>query len=181
MFTPQALRISTYLRERYRLVSDSPAGHSLTVLQLFLERTKTGRDEQFVAAFGVLAAAAGLPVRISLGFDTEVDPDGGTVARSDDVLAWPEIEFADVGWVPFNPIPEGEDSSATTGGQAVAPISERPDDVPPTVPPPVARSTAIGRWRRRSRRMACSARNSVESRGTNTPGLDTISRPRKIA
>ena len=52
-------------------------------------------------------------------------------------LAWPEVEFADVGWVPFNPIPEGEDASATTGGQAVAPVSERPDDVPPTVPPPV--------------------------------------------
>ncbi len=133
----RALRISTYLRERYRLVSDSPAGHSLNILQIFLEQTKAGRDEQFVAAFGVLAAAAGLPVRISLGFDTTVDPAGGTVAQSDDVLAWPEVEFADVGWVPFNPIPEGEDASATTGGQAVAPVSERPDDVPPTVPPPV--------------------------------------------
>ena len=133
----RALRISTYLRERYRLVTDSPAGHSLNILQIFLEQTKSGRDEQFVAAFGVLAAAAGLPVRISLGFDTTTDPAGGTVAQSDDVLAWPEVEFADVGWVPFNPIPEGEDASATTGGQAVAPVSERPDDVPPTVPPPV--------------------------------------------
>src|SRR5262245_12564840 len=50
-----------------------------------------------------------------------------------------------------------------------------------TAPPPVARSTATGRRRRARRRIACSARNSVESRGTNTPGRAAISSPRKTA
>lgn len=138
----RALRISTYLRDRYRLVNDAPAGHSLNVLQVFLDRTKSGRDEQFVAAFAVLAAAAGLPVRISVGFDTVVDPAGGTVAYSDNVRAWPEVEFAGVGWVPFDPVPEEEQADATTGGQAVAPVTERPDEVPPTTAAPPVASTA---------------------------------------
>lgn len=138
----RALRISTYLRDRYRLVTDAPAGHSLNVLQIFLDRTKSGRDEQFVASFAVLAAAAGLPTRISVGFDTEVDPAGGTVARSDHVRAWPEIEFAGVGWVPFDPVPEEEQADATSGGQAVAPVTERPDEVPPTTAAPPVASTA---------------------------------------
>lgn len=138
----RALRISSYLRDRYRLVDDAPAGHSLNVLQIFLERTKSGRDEQFVASFGILAAAAGLPVRISVGFDTVVAPGGGTVAESDQVRAWPEVHFADVGWVRFDPVPEQEEADATSGGQAVAPITERPDEVPPTTAAPPVASTA---------------------------------------
>src|ERR671931_345900 len=50
-----------------------------------------------------------------------------------------------------------------------------------TAPPPVATSTATGRRRRWSRRTAWIARNSVESRGTNTPGVAISSSPRNSA
>ena len=46
------------------------------------------------------------------------------------------------------------------------------------VPIPVARSTWTGRFRPRSRLIACVARNSDESRGTKTPGSTMSSRPR---
>src|SRR5919197_961547 len=50
-----------------------------------------------------------------------------------------------------------------------------------TAPPPVATSTATGRRLRWSRRTAWIARNSVESRGTNTPGVAISSSPRNSA
>ena len=50
--------------------------------------------------------------------------------------------------------------------------------VQPMVAVGTARSTHTGAFRFRNRRMACSARNSEDSRGTNTPGSTRSSIPR---
>ncbi|MGD9703672.1 MAG: DUF3488 and transglutaminase-like domain-containing protein [Acidimicrobiia bacterium] len=127
----RALRIASHLRDEYRLRNDSPAGHSINVLEVFLESSKTGRDEQFVAAYGLLAAAVGLPVRVAIGFDVVVAGDGGR-AMSDRVRVWPEVEFEGIGWVAFDPVPNREAEETSGGTEAVAPVNEQQEPVPPT-------------------------------------------------
>jgi len=135
----RAEAIARYLREQYVLDFDSPPGHSVAVIELFLERSRRGRDEQFVAAYGLLAHAVGLPVRIAVGFQsTPIAEGSGTVATSDQAIAWPEIDFGELGWVPFDPVPAQSDTAPPSqGGGAVAPIGEEAD-----TPPTTAASTA---------------------------------------
>ncbi|MFN8020999.1 MAG: transglutaminaseTgpA domain-containing protein [Acidimicrobiales bacterium] len=138
----RAQAIATYLREKYSLDRESPVGHSLAILDLFLERTRRGRDEQFVASFGVLAAAVGLPVRIAVGFDTIPTTDGGTEALSSAAVAWPEVEFEGFGWVAFDPVPEEEaDAPPAEGEGAVAPVDDNATPPPATTAPPTPDST----------------------------------------
>jgi hypothetical protein len=142
----RAAGIATYLREQFSLDPESPPGHSIAVLDSFINRTRRGRDEQFVAAYGLLAGAAGLPVRIVVGFDTVVSADGsGTVALASTAKAWPEVEFDGVGWVPFDPIPSSVDDAGTSlGGGAVAPIDDAVLEPPPTTIAPTTQSTVPG-------------------------------------
>ena len=143
----RAQRIASYLQGKYFLDDGSPAGHSMVVEELFLLNSHRGRDEQFVAAYGILAAAIGLPVRIAVGFETSADPAGtGTVALSSAATAWPEVNFQNFGWVPFDPIP---DSSAIapndTGPGGLAPVDEENNAPPPStlaLPPDTLPTTA---------------------------------------
>ena len=127
----RAQRIEAYLSENFVLDADSPAGHSVAVEQLFLEQSKRGRDEQFVAAYAILASAIGLPVRVAVGFDTSANA-GGTEARSSSATAWPEVNFVDFGWIQFDPIPTGDNVDQPGRGQgAIAPV-ESPVSAPPS-------------------------------------------------
>lgn len=137
----QAQRIAVYLQTRYELDETTPPGHSFAVEQLFLQRTLRGRDEQFVAAFGILAAAVGLPVRLAVGFDSSVDEERATtIVASNQSVAWAEVDFDGVGWVAFDPLPaargdlpeitEPEGASGSTGGGAI------PTESPPTTATP---------------------------------------------
>ena len=133
----RAERIASYLRKQFTLDDASPAGHSMVVEELFLLRTKRGRDEQFVSAYGLLAAAVGLPVRIAVGFTTIAKADGsGSVALSDGAIAWPEVNFEGFGWVPFDPIPSSEDvSNPDRGTGVIAPIADDASVPPPSTTP----------------------------------------------
>ncbi len=129
----RAYALRDFLRSTYRLDSKAPAGHSIGLLSIFLQSTKRGRAEQFVAGYALLAAAVGLPVRVAVGFGTEPSADGGaTVALSSNATAWPEIEFVDAGWVPIDVVPDEKPDTAGEGDQPVnqAPIEE--GRTPPT-------------------------------------------------
>jgi transglutaminase-like putative cysteine protease len=128
----RAQRIAEYLVTEYRLDPDAPAGHSIGVLDLFLSEVKRGRDEQFVAAYALLANSVGLPVRISVGFNTQLASGGGTQASSSDVTVWPEVEFAGVGWVPFDPVPEESPIGGGAGTEVVSPAPIDEGRAPPT-------------------------------------------------
>jgi transglutaminase-like putative cysteine protease len=129
----RAQLIASYLRDEFVLDIDSPPGHSIAVLELFIDQSRRGRDEQFVAAYGLLAAAVGLPVRIAVGFDTAASADGTTVAMSDRVTAWPEVEFDGFGWVAFDPVPASTNSGAPAlGDGAIAPTDDPAEQRPPT-------------------------------------------------
>ncbi|MGB7817868.1 MAG: transglutaminaseTgpA domain-containing protein [Ornithinibacter sp.] len=70
----------------------------------FLE-TKRGYCVQFTSAMVMLARSAGIPARMAVGY-LPGSPDGDDqVVRVADAHAWPELYFAQLGWVRFEPTP----------------------------------------------------------------------------
>jgi hypothetical protein len=103
----RALAIEEFISTHYRLVADAPSGHAYPNLNFFLFGPRNGggqrgTSEQFAASFAVLGRMMGLPTRVVVGF--QLRP-GTTQVRGADALAWPEVLFTGVGWVPFDPLP----------------------------------------------------------------------------
>ncbi|WP_326549382.1 DUF3488 and transglutaminase-like domain-containing protein [Micromonospora sp. NBC_01813] len=119
-----ALALERHLRDNYRLAvgEDLPTGHGWPQLADFLLRDKRGTSEQFAAAYVALARILGIPARLVVGFraPTGRDADGGYTVRGGDVLAWPEVAVADVGWVPLDPGGAATDGGAARGGGLAA-------------------------------------------------------------
>ncbi len=131
-------RLATHLSQEFVLDPTAPPGHSLPLLEAFLTRSGRGTQEQFVAAYALLAATLGLPVRIAVGFETSVESGStaGAVAWSNSARAWPEVKFDDLGWVRFDPVPESTGTADPgRGSGSVAPVDDD-SSAPPTVPPP---------------------------------------------
>ncbi len=132
----RAQAVERFLAEHYTVVADAPSGHAYPNLSFFLFGPRNGggqrgTSEQFAAAFAVLGRILGLPTRVVVGFVT--DPDRVAV-RAADALAWPEVLFDGVGWVPFNPMPEPD----TKPRPVEADFRPTPE---PTTPPPSAVTT----------------------------------------
>jgi transglutaminase-like putative cysteine protease len=84
-------------------------------LRDFLFTSKTGYCEQFAASMALLARLLGIPARVGMGYTAGTQmPDGSWVVRTKDAHAWPELYFAGVGWLRFEPTPGGD------GGQGSA-------------------------------------------------------------
>ncbi|PSL39797.1 transglutaminase-like putative cysteine protease [Labedella gwakjiensis] len=132
-----AYAIQQFFRTEFRYsvstpVQDGYDGDGFDAIADFLEE-RSGYCVHFASAMAILTRMAGIPSRVSLGYlpgDRVGSDDDGFVAYrvgSDDLHAWPELYFAGVGWVPFEPTP----------GRGVVPsyalqTSEAPDedDVP---------------------------------------------------
>jgi transglutaminase-like putative cysteine protease len=104
----RAQAIAQFLGEHYRAVADAPSGHAYPNLNFFLFGPRNGggqrgTSEQFAAAFAVLARVLALPTRVVVGF--EARPGRSTVTGKD-AIAWPEVLFSGIGWVPFDPMPQ---------------------------------------------------------------------------
>jgi hypothetical protein len=107
-------------------------GHSVGRLTAFMQdRQPAGNDEQYAAAYALIANYLGIPARVVLG----ARPDATGTVRGQNVHAWVEVRVADGTWVP---IPETE---------FMPDRSKRPDERPPerfeeqqaaVVPPPNA-------------------------------------------
>ncbi len=138
----RALRIAEYLRDNHALDSESPAGHTLGQVQLFLEQTQRGREEQFVAAYGLLASSVGLPVRISVGWALPESATGPVVLQNANLDAWPEVEFAGLGWRMFDPVPLVETPPEDTVTPAVPQSQTDVGPTPTTLPPPPVSTVA---------------------------------------
>ncbi len=120
----QAVRLADWLRTGYHFDPTALPGHSYRQLEFFLTSGKRGTSEQFAASFAVLARTLGLPSRVVVGFRPGEDLGGGLrQVRGQDVLAWPEVEFKGIGWVPFYPTP----GSASAHGGSVAPAGQPKD------------------------------------------------------
>ncbi len=140
----QQLRsLETFLQQEVVLVADSASGTALGRINDFLIEGEGYRD-QFVTAFVLAARQQGIPARVAVGYRiTEFTPDS-TEIYLDEITtehydAWPEVLFADIGWVAFDPVPAtsgeagGVEDNATEipEGQA-APAGPTPTESDPT-------------------------------------------------
>ncbi|MEU4219557.1 transglutaminaseTgpA domain-containing protein, partial [Actinoplanes sp. NPDC026623] len=132
----RAAAIEGFLSEHYRKVPDAPSGHAYPNLEFFLlgprdQGGQRGTSEQFAASFALLARLTGLPTRVVVGFDA---PRAGGTVTGADAIAWPEVLFDDLGWVAFDPMPQGD--------QTPRPVEEdftpKPSPTPTSEPPPAS-------------------------------------------
>ncbi|MFF3378610.1 DUF3488 and transglutaminase-like domain-containing protein [Streptomyces sp. NPDC002680] len=131
----QAVRLADWLRTAYRLDPGALPGHTYRSLEFFLADGGRGTSEQFAASFAVLARTLGLPTRVAVGFRPGTQTGSGTwQVRGRDVLAWPEVEFAGVGWVPFHPTPGEATQGGSVGVSAQRPENPRNTDPKTTEP-----------------------------------------------
>lgn len=115
----KAMAIQNYLRSAEFVYSETAPvqggydGSSMDVVARFLEE-KSGYCVHYSAAMAVMARAEGIPSRIAVGYapgtatgDTVTNRTGGEMpvfeVDSDDAHAWPELYFAGLGWVKFEP------------------------------------------------------------------------------
>lgn len=89
----------------------STSGHSAArITKLLSGKEMVGDDEQYSTAMVLMARQLGIPARVVMGFYLdEKDPGNGAQnvkIKGEDVHAWVEVNFAGIGWVPFNPTPD---------------------------------------------------------------------------
>ncbi|QYH35707.1 transglutaminase family protein [Salinibacterium sp. M195] len=88
----------------------SRAGHGADRITDLLERNQMiGDQEQYASAFALMARSFGYPARVVMGFAPEIVDGQSVDVTGDDVTAWVEVAFDDVGWVAFNPTPDETD------------------------------------------------------------------------
>ena len=131
----RASAIEEFLSEHYRKVADAPSGHAYPNLGFFLlgprdQGGQRGTSEQFAASFALLARLTGVPSRVVVGFDV---PKGGGTVTAGNAIAWPEVLFDELGWVPFDPMPKSKDPR---------PVEEDFTPKPTTPPPPPSEPAA---------------------------------------
>ncbi|GHD47321.1 transglutaminase domain-containing protein [Mycetocola manganoxydans] len=136
----QAIKINGFLS--HGLASDSVpsrAGHGADrIEELFTRNQMIGDEEQFAAAFALMARSLGYPARVVMGFAPDDTKEGEPVTvTGDDVTAWVEVPFEKVGWVSFTPtpdekeIPQDQNPKPKTEPQPQVrqpPRAEKPDD-----------------------------------------------------
>lgn len=122
----KAMAIQGYLRDpgRFRYSTQAPSGMGYDVLTNFLLRSSAGFCVHFASAMAVMARVAGIPSRVAIGFLPGSKEGDDWVVRAHDLHAWPELYFADLGWVRFEP----------TVGVAQSPEWTVPPEAEPTDP-----------------------------------------------
>lgn len=81
--------------------------HDVNDIEDFLFIVQRGYCEQFASTFASMARSIGIPARVAVGFTWGDwnEERGEYVVRGEHAHAWPEVYFADVGWVVFDPTP----------------------------------------------------------------------------
>ncbi|WP_043642032.1 DUF3488 and transglutaminase-like domain-containing protein [Nocardioides alkalitolerans] len=137
----RAVAIERAVRGQREVSESALSGSALWRIEDFLlgdpatvAGAQQGTSEQFATAFAVIARHSGLPTRVVVGFRPgDEQADGTRVVRGEHALAWPEVYFEGLGWVPFSPTPD-EDQF----------LEERPEpqpEQPQPVPDPEATET----------------------------------------
>lgn len=138
----KASAIQAYLRSsRFTYSTEPQPGSGYETLEDFLLNDRTGYCEQFAGAMAMMARVANIPSRVAVGFlpGTAVADNTYEVSIRQ-MHAWPELYFADFGWVRYEPTP------ATVTG--VAPPWTLPGETgtgaDPSIEPSASASTPTG-------------------------------------
>ncbi|RKS06179.1 transglutaminase superfamily protein [Nocardiopsis sp. Huas11] len=135
----RARALADYLKESHTFDPETPGGHGYANVAAILAQPGAqggGTSEQFASAFALLARAAGLPSRVAVGFGPGTDGGAGAhTVYTGDAVAWGEVYFEGVGWVPFSVTPgvEGGDTADEAPQDAAEPEeAENPADEEPS-------------------------------------------------
>lgn len=121
--------------------------HDVSSMEDFLFFINQGYCEQFSSTFAAMARSLGIPARVAVGFTWGEWNDARQeyVVRGEHAHAWPEVYFADVGWVVLDPTP-GRAPAHNSDFARLAPaqLGENdagnrglePDSTPTTLPAP---------------------------------------------
>ncbi len=102
----QAAAMQAYLRSgEFTYSTERLPGDGYQALQNFLTVDKRGYCEQFASAMAMMARVAGIPSRVSVGFLPGRRNGDSWEVSIRDMHAWPELYFADYGWVRYEPTP----------------------------------------------------------------------------
>ena len=148
----KAAAIQAYLRDDQFTYSTEPLpGSGYEALQNFLLGDRRGYCEQFASAMAMMARVIGIPSRVSVGFLPGERDEAGWKVSIRDMHAWPELYFANYGWVRFEPTPASvtgtapswtvQDADSSESDPSADPSSEATaDEVSPGTAPSVAPS-----------------------------------------
>jgi transglutaminase-like putative cysteine protease len=133
----RASAIEQFLADHYRIDPQAPSGHAYPNLKFFLFGPTNGgggkgTSEQFAASFALLARLLNLPSRVVVGFSAKA---GTHPISAGDAFAWPEVYFADLGWVSFYPMPQPN--------QSPKPLEDEMRPKPETSTPPPASEAPV--------------------------------------
>ena len=153
----QLRRIEATMRDEWELDPSAPGGgQQLALIERFVIDTNRGTREQFVTAFVLLTRALGFDARVATGFIVPPESVGPTLVLDSGMAAvWPEVRFEDVGWVPFDPVPQVEATDedepapppeAQTPAAAQPPIAPPVDDVEPSEDEQTDETADSDRW-----------------------------------
>ncbi|MBW8762995.1 MAG: transglutaminase domain-containing protein [Microbacterium sp.] len=125
----------------------SRAGHTSERISTLIGGDQMiGDDEQYAVAMALLAREVGIPARVVMGYYPDEDQEGEAefAATGDDVHAWVEVNFEDIGWVTFNPtppedkVPNDQNTKPKVDPKPQVlqppPPPQEPVDLPPTLP-----------------------------------------------
>lgn len=135
----QAVALQAWFRDpaEFGYTLEAPEGHSTDDLLAFLEQ-REGYCEQFAATMALMARHLEIPARVNIGFTPGTNVEGTTWSvSSHDAHAWPELFFADLGWVRFEPTPAARTGSPpdwTVGTSEPAPAETTGPVVPGAEP-----------------------------------------------
>jgi transglutaminase-like putative cysteine protease len=113
-------------------------GSGASVLQAFLD-AKAGYCVHFSSAMAAMARSLDIPSRIAVGFtpgEPTTGADGAVTeyrVSTDNFHAWPELWFAGIGWVRFEPTPSRGETPAFAPSTVDDPATPEVDE---SVPPP---------------------------------------------
>jgi protein-glutamine gamma-glutamyltransferase len=120
----KAIRIESYLRDRFSYTLNLTGKPGDDPLVHFLFETRAGHCEYFASSMAILLRTLGIPTREVNGFlpGEYNDLGGDYIVRASDAHSWVEVYFPGVGWQVFDPTPaapEGATNFLTRLGKYV--------------------------------------------------------------
>lgn len=116
-----------------------PGHRAARMSQFFQGKELIGDDEQYAVAMALMVRAFGAPARVVLGaYPGDKKAGGNLKLKGDNVHAWVEVKFKEVGWIPFDPTPPRDRVPRTDQPQPKSvPKPQVLQPPPPPATPPV--------------------------------------------